>query len=315
MSELVSVLIPACNHEQYILEAVRSVIRQTYAELELIIIDDGSADGTPACLAGIEDECRRRFVRTVFKSRENRGTCRTLNELIDLAQGKYICPCASDDCLRPHMIETLQACLSEDNACVLAVGDNDIIDSEGRRIFWDAKRNAVPEEQAVFKTFGDFLGLNGAPEGFEFGSYRNLLKRNHLPNGALVRKESLLKAGKYRPDIPLEDWYMNLQLAKQGKMMYAGDILYSYRWHGKNTVVSADYRRREKEIFRRIYDHEREYCLAHGYGKVWKACRRKQSPFFSTLSKLRHFLLTVRLKKNEKTIRLFGINLLKRHKH
>lgn len=314
MSERISVIIPAFNHEKYIAEAVRSVIRQTYGELELILIDDGSADGTRACLEEIEDECRRRFVRTVFKSRENRGTCRTLNEMLDLAQGEYICPCASDDCLKPRMIETLHACLAGDDGCVLAVGDNDILDGEGRRIFWDAKRNAVPREQAVFMTFGDFLGLNNAPEGFEFGSYKNLLKRNHLPNGALIRKESLLKAGKYRPDIPLEDWYMNLQLAKQGKMKYAGDILYSYRWHGGNTVVSAAYRRREKETFRRIYDHEREYCLTHGYAKVWKACRRKQSPFFSALSKLRHFLLTVRLKKDEKTIRLFGIYLLKRHK-
>ena len=184
MSERISVLIPAYNHEKYILETVRSVICQTYAELELILIDDGSADGTWSCLAEIEGECRRRFVRTVFRSRENRGTCRTLNEMLDLAQGKYICPCASDDCLKPHMIETLHACLSEDDGCVLAVGDNDIIDGDGRRIFWGTKRNAVPDEQAVFKTFGDFLGLNDAPEGFEFGSYKNLLKRNHLPNAA-----------------------------------------------------------------------------------------------------------------------------------
>ena len=73
---LVSIVIPAYNHEKYIKETIKSLINQTYENLELIVIDDGSTDSTFEKLQELKQECEERFVRVVFQKKENEGTAR-----------------------------------------------------------------------------------------------------------------------------------------------------------------------------------------------------------------------------------------------
>ena len=82
--ELVSVVIPMYNAERTILRAIESVRAQTYTAWELILIDDGSTDGT---LPLVEDYVARYGLPAVVVSRENRGVSHTRNEGIRLAQG------------------------------------------------------------------------------------------------------------------------------------------------------------------------------------------------------------------------------------
>ena len=84
--DLISVIVPAYNHEKYIEECIRSIMAQTYQNIELLVIDDGSKDGTFEILQSLKPECEKRFVRVVFETQENQGTCVTLNRLIDLAR-------------------------------------------------------------------------------------------------------------------------------------------------------------------------------------------------------------------------------------
>lgn len=289
--DLISVAFSAYNHERYVEETIRSIMAQTYQNIELLVIDDGSADGTFAKMTALKPECEKRFARVVFETQENKGTCVNQNKIIDIAKGKYLYWTASDDMLKPMAIEVLHSFLSENPDYVLVVGDNEIINGKSERIYWGKNRTALPENEALYKTFGDELHLN-APDNkhADFGAYANLLKGNHIPNGFLVRRQNLIAAGKYKTDVILEDWYMNLQLAKQGKFKYIPEILYSYRWHEKNTVSSAAYNAKQSEIYRRIYEHEKEYCFTHGYKKQWMRQWCKRFGWQAKWKKLRDFI-------------------------
>jgi len=240
---LISVVIPAYNHEKYVEETIRSVIAQDYSPIELIVIDDGSKDSTWSALNSLKDECEKRFLRTVFQTQENAGTCITLNRLFSMAQGEFVYLIASDDAMKPQALSRLYDFLAGHPDYVLAVGDNEIIDSESRRAFWDKDRNLVYEEsKAAFLTFADFLqkdtGIDFDSE--KFGSYTSLYRTNHIPNGYLIRRSILSSIPPFTKEAPLEDWYLMLQLAKHGKMKFLPEVLFSYRWHAANTIKQTE---------------------------------------------------------------------------
>jgi glycosyltransferase involved in cell wall biosynthesis len=88
---LISVIIPVFNAERYIDLALNSVCNQTYPNLEILVIDDGSSDQSREIIESINDE------RIKFYSRENRGLISTLNEAIELSKGQYIARMDADD--------------------------------------------------------------------------------------------------------------------------------------------------------------------------------------------------------------------------
>ena len=289
-SDLISVIIPAYNHERYIEECVRSIMAQTYQNLELIFIDDGSTDGTFEKLQALKPECELRFVRVVMIRENHNGGIRNTNAMIDMAQGEFIYSLASDDASKPRAIEVLHGFLSENPDYVLAVGDNEIINGDSERIYWDENRKTVPESEAVYKTFGDDMHINGDNKHPDFGSYEDLLKGNYIPNGYLYSRSAIIDAGKYALDMICEDWYINLQLAKLGKFKYFPEILFSYRWHEANTVSSSGYQSKGLEIYRQIYEHEKEYCFAHGHKKLWKRMWSRRFGWRAKWRSLKSFL-------------------------
>lgn len=239
MSDLISVLIPAYNHEKYVQEAIQSVIDQTYKNIELIIIDDGSPDNTLNKINELKEACEKRFTRLVIQTQENQGTCITLNRLLEFSHGKYIYLLASDDKAAPIAIEVLHDFLSKNDEYSLAVGENLFIDSEGKQCYWDNKKNIVYNlEEAAFTSFSDHL-IKARKMDFlsdEFGSYASLLIGNYIPNGYLIRKSIFEKIGPFTNDAPLEDYYLMLQLSKYSKMKYIPLPLFYYRWHSNNTA-------------------------------------------------------------------------------
>lgn len=291
IDDLISVIIPAYNHEKYIEECIRSIMAQTYQNIELLVIDDGSKDGTFKKLLELKPECEKRFVRVVMIQNAHTGGKQNTNTMIDMAYGRYIFSSASDDVTKPQAIETLHLFLSQNPDYVLAVGDNEIINGKSERIYWGKNRAVLPENEALYKTFGDKLHLN-APDNkhADFGAYANLLKGNHVPNGYLYLRQAMIDAGKYDESVFLEDWYINLQLSKFGKFKYIPEILFSYRWHETNTVSNPAFKAKSLEIFRQIYEHEKEYCFMHGYKKQWKRQWCKRFGWRAKWKKLRDFI-------------------------
>ena len=244
MNNLVSVLVPAYNHENYIQDAIKSIINQTYENIELIVIDDGSKDNTWQKIKELEEECKKRFVNVYFETKENEGTCKTLNKLISKANGDFITFLGSDDLMAPNLVQKLIDFLSKNNDYILVVCDDQLIDINSNIVGWNNKKNIIKYEDAQFKTFADFLKYNRKDVNFEtdqFGEYSSFLKGNYIPNGYLIRKDILLKyVYPFTTEAPLEDYYMMLQLSKAGKFRFIDEPLYLYRIHNSNTSKNKD---------------------------------------------------------------------------
>src|SRR5690606_24519669 len=97
---LVSVVLPVFNGASFIEAALGSILNQTYRNLDVIVIDDGSTDATAALVRVAETDRRLRFV-----SRENRGLISTLNEGLGLARGDLIARMDADDIAYPERIQ------------------------------------------------------------------------------------------------------------------------------------------------------------------------------------------------------------------
>ena len=100
---LYSVLIPAYNAETYLEECLDSVLAQTHRNLQVVVIDDGSADRT----AEILDRYAARDSRLEVVHRENRGVATTRLELFKMAKGKYLNFVDADDTVEPEMAEVM----------------------------------------------------------------------------------------------------------------------------------------------------------------------------------------------------------------
>ena len=241
MKPLISVLIPAYNHEKYITQTIMSIIDQSYENLELIIIDDGSSDNTWHIIKSLEKRCLDRFIAVKLITQTNQGICATLNTLIDLANGKYIYLIASDDLAKPNSIETLYTKLERDSNFVTAVGDSEIIDENSNKIAWDIAQNPVDIDKGYTTFWQYFVAKHPRLKVIDknldlFGAYKTLLKGNYMPNGCLIRTDALKNIGHFTNKAPLEDWYMHLQLSKIGKYHFIDEVLFSYRWHSNNTI-------------------------------------------------------------------------------
>ena len=97
---LVSVLLAAHDAERFLAQAVQSILLQTVSDLELIVIDDGSADSTPGVLDTIAD---KRLVR--LRNEERLGLAASLDRGLDLARGRYVARLDADDVAVPHRLE------------------------------------------------------------------------------------------------------------------------------------------------------------------------------------------------------------------
>ena len=243
---LVSVLIPAYNHEGYVQDTIKSIIAQTYKNIELIIIDDGSKDSTWQKINELKTECNNRFAKFHLEKQENKGVCATLNKLISHSSGKYIYIIASDDLTKPQAIEKEVAFLEYNPDYVLVVGDNELINAKSERIGWNKQQISVNLSEADYKSFGAMLQDYNKDIDFysdNFGKYETFVTRNYIPNGFLVSASVVKSIGGYTSEAPLEDWYLHLQLSKIGKYKYIDEILFSYRWHDNNTIKRTEYMR------------------------------------------------------------------------
>lgn len=126
----VSIIMSVYNGEEYIDEAIKSVLNQTYIDFEFIIINDGSSDKS----LSIINKYKAKDSRIFLISRENRGLVASLNEGIDNSKGKYIARMDADDLCRIDRIEKQVSFLDENPDFGFVSSRAKAIDQEGRYI-------------------------------------------------------------------------------------------------------------------------------------------------------------------------------------
>lgn len=214
---LVSVVIPCFNHESFVKDSIQSVIDQSYENIELIIIDDGSDDDSVQIIENISKECKRRFVRFEFRHRPNKGLSATLNEALEWCQGKYFSALASDDQMLPDKTEIQVEYLEKHNDIQAVMSSVNWINSDNE---------IISERKLSYKEYG-----------FEdiFLSKQSLYACTQLS-----RLKSIRSIGGYKEGCPIEDWYMWLKLSQLGNLVSLNEQLVNYRLHDDNTIKKGN---------------------------------------------------------------------------
>ena len=110
MTDKISVIIPVYNAEKYISDCLESVVRQTYKNLEILLVDDGSKDGS----AGICQEWCKKDARIRLLQKENGGVSSARNLGLQEASGEYVTFVDEDDWIGERMLEKLRAFIERD---------------------------------------------------------------------------------------------------------------------------------------------------------------------------------------------------------
>ena len=209
----ISVIIPVYNGEKTIRETIESVLKQTFRDFELIIINDGSQDTTLEIIERIKDQ------RIKIFSYPNAGTNSSRNRGIDQAAGEYISLMDADDLWTPDKLEAQLKALQANLQAAVAYSWTDYID-----------------ESSQFLRPGAHLSFTG-------DVYKQLLLSNFLENGSnpLIRKQAIAQVGGFDESLTHgEDWDMWLRLATHYHFVAvpSPQILYRVYPHSSSFNVS-----------------------------------------------------------------------------
>lgn len=221
-SPTVSVVVPSYNHSAYLRQALESVYAQTYRQIELIVIDDGSTDGSAAIARETLRHCP--FPHE-FVARDNRGAHATLNEAIGLSSGAYINPLNSDDAFAPTRIAAMMATLLRHDAA-LVFSNIDWIDAhstvidpfaDGRVYSQMCKQSNIPFHETVGHAF--------------------LTDNVAITTGNLLFSRALFcELGGFRDFRSNHDWDFCLRALWRTEPVHVDESLYRYRFHETNTI-------------------------------------------------------------------------------
>ncbi len=224
-SPLVSVVIPSYNHGRFIERAVDSVLASSFADLELVIVDDGSTDNTLEILRPYRAEPRVRI-----RNQENRGAHVALNVGLSLARGELLFVLNSDDSYHRDRIRRLVENFRTHPEVALAASWIEVVDADDTGLGIKEGWANMPPWPAP--TDGPMLSDLGDPE-------LALLETNFVSTTSNVafRRSLLDDAGlDFLPLRYTHDWDFILSACRHGRLLILPEPLVSYRVHGDNTI-------------------------------------------------------------------------------
>ncbi len=185
---------PCFNTQRYIAQAVMSILDQDFADLEMLVIDDGSTDDSPRILRDLAREHDR--LRVVCRE-QNLGLCATLNEGLGLARGAYLGRLDADDVALPGRIAAQVAALDADPQLVAVGGQADAIDERGDVI---ADYDVPTDHEAI-----EAMHLQGD-------------SAIHHP-AVMLRLDAVKRVGGYLAElVPCEDYDLWMKLGEVGRV-------------------------------------------------------------------------------------------------
>ncbi|MBI2953254.1 MAG: glycosyltransferase [Chloroflexi bacterium] len=211
----VSVLLPSYNRAPYVERAIRSALDQTYQDIEVIVVDDGSTDNTGEVVRHITDP----RVRYIYQ--ENKGICGALNAAFHAANGPYIAIMGSDDIWLPELLTEEVRVLETQPGIGLVYAR-----AQGMDV------NEIPLTK--------FLGV---PEKYPGQTFKSLIYGDHVCGiTTVVRRKHIEEVGLWDENIIAnEDWDMWLRLSLVCQFHFIDKVLARYRVHSGNiTGIKSD---------------------------------------------------------------------------
>ena len=206
-NKLVSIILPVYNGADHISESIESVLKQTYQNWELIIVDDCSTDKTPEIIENFAKSDSRIYV---LHNEQNLKLPKTLNVGFAVAKGDYFTWTSDDNMYRTNAIEKMVSILEENSGIGLVYADYAVINDAGE-IISEAKK-AKPSEIRFYNTVGACF------------MYRRMLAS---------------KVGEYDPETFLaEDYDYWIRCYKYSDFLHVSENLYIYRWHNKSLSLT-----------------------------------------------------------------------------
>ncbi len=214
MGRLVSIVLATYNSERYLREQLDSLYSQTYRNIEVVVSDDNSTDGTVAILA---EYARKHGLRYSINSR-NTGFVKNFQKAITMCSGELVALCDHDDVWFPEKIETLVAAIDDFS---MVCCDATVIDSKGElaafSLYKHAGRKFFHEEQFIHLLYGNYI--TGCT--------------------TLFKKQILENALPFPDSIPYHDWWLAIIAAAGNGIAFVDRPLMGYRYHGANQSETA----------------------------------------------------------------------------
>ena len=262
----VSVCLPTYNGAAFIKEALESILRQTYQDFELLIVDDGSTDATLDIVQSFADPRIR-----LQRNPEQLGIPANWNRCLELASGEFVCVFHQDDVMQPDNLQRKVHLLSAD----VTVG------------FVHSAANPLVDASAPSSSVDWFETAteDGVWDGREY--FRTLLLRGNrvCAPTVLARRHALLEQGGFDLDLGFAcDYAMWLKLCVTHQVGFLASPLVGYRWHAGNASHAYQFERGEAEI---IEAGRRALLLYHDRGPHSAGPVLDQA--FDALTKLRRW--------------------------
>jgi alpha-1,3-rhamnosyltransferase len=217
----VSVVVPSYNHAQFVAMTLRSIMKQTCAPAELIVIDDGSTDDSPNVIEQTLKECAFPCELIV---RSNRGLCATLNEGLARTAGDYFAYLGSDDVWLPNFLKHRVGLLQSRTHAVLAYGHAYLVNEQSR----------IVDCTADWANYVD-------------GDVRAMLLNTIAPmSPTVLYRRAALEKESWNEQAKLEDYDLYLRLSTIGEFAFDPQLLSAWRLHAKNTSLDQMFMLKEQ---------------------------------------------------------------------
>jgi glycosyltransferase involved in cell wall biosynthesis len=215
MSEIpVSVALAAYNGENYLVEQLESVLAQTHKNLEIVVCDDCSEDGTGKIL----DSYAERGLIRYYVNERRMGSVRNFEKVMSLCNGDFIAPCDQDDVWKPEKISTL----------IEEIGDNLLIHSDAELIDKDGKM--------IHPSYTEY-----ARKQIEHMNFSRILFKNVVTGCTAFFHRKLYQSACPFPDHVPHDHWLAIVAADKGDIAYCNKALVRYRQHDSNAIGAKKY--------------------------------------------------------------------------
>jgi glycosyltransferase involved in cell wall biosynthesis len=200
------------NHSQYVIDCLESIRNQSFRDFELIITDDCSSDASPLIIENWASMCGLSY--SFIKHTENQGICKTLNEALSIAKGRYLAMIATDDVWLPMKLE----CQFNEMECYPpSVGV----------LYSDAYQINENSEILNGMFIAEHRNISFYPQGDVF---ELIAAGNFIPAmSTLIRMDCFKKVGTYDEALIFEDWDMWLRIAFHFEFRFSDYISAKYR--------------------------------------------------------------------------------------